>query len=141
MIRAYLAGASAEYELVSRVAERLTASGKYSITYPWWVDVAKALGEGRDANRGMSLEEAHAFAQADLRAIESSDVFWLLMPRTTSTGCFVELGYAMRQKLGAAGVPHLVVSFDFERSIFSSFADCRFPDHDAALAHLLEAAS
>jgi len=139
-IACYLAGSSQEHELVAAFASKLEATGLYSITYPWWNDVAKAKAERRDANRGMSRDEARRLMKLDVRAVCACYVFWLLMPETLSIGCFVELGVAMREASMRSGQMSLIVSGDYGRSIFTSSweKDVTFATHDDALARLLE---
>ena len=146
MRRIYVAGASIEHERVASFADRLCVNDRYFITYPWWQDVAKAKAEGL-SDRDMSKGQRKLQALRDLyEGVLSADVFWLLVPATSSTGAWCELGAALvsahmaDRGLGGGPDPYVViVSGDIQASIFTSLAHHGFATHDEALAHLLGA--
>jgi hypothetical protein len=128
-MRFYLAGASAESEMVRDYAARVVAVG-HSLTMRWWEPVLDRRAAGlTDAT--LTLDERLAYSRADIRAVRGADVFWLLVPERPSTGAWCELGIAL-----SAGAL-VVVSGAWERCVFTADADHRFETHEEALAWLV----
>jgi hypothetical protein len=127
----YVAGASAEVDLIAQYITKLEAAG-YSITLNWTKSVLayRAAGITEAALRG--VEQLH-YASQDLIGVYDADFVWLLAPAqsNTSVGAWVELGAAY-----ARGIP-VLVSHDLGQSIFTSLAFRSFETHDAALAWLV----
>lgn len=97
----YCAGASKELDRCTRWIQALQREGIH-VTYDWTVSVAKFGSAGAE----LKDYEKRAFARADLRGVEEASVLWLLAPAptSTSTGAWIELGFALR---GAGDHPHL----------------------------------
>ena len=134
----YVAGASAELDLVDRYVARLRAGG-WRVTLDWCAIVRDNGGPDR-SNMVDSAERARAIATADLDAVAEADVFWLVVPAAPSIGCWVKIGVACAARaLPCGGRPHptIIISADRGQTIFTALADVAFPTHDEALAHLL----
>lgn len=129
-LRVYVAGASAEVMLVRGYMARLRAAG-ITITHDWTDDV---VALGADASV-LTREQRLSIAARDLAAIDAADVFWLLAPTlpTRSTGCWVELGFALR----AARRPRVLVSGEGASvCVFSALAE-RFDSHENGFRRVL----
>ena len=143
-MKIYVAGASAQIDLVEGFIAALKKHS-HTITFDWTVVVRRAGSASPD-----DLDVRRAAAESDLRGVERSDLMWLVQPdeASTSTGAWVELGYAHALKdlrgrsvgVRAAAPPVLVVSGASKKCIFSDLADHRFASHDDALAFILEMA-
>lgn len=121
-MRIYVAGGSSEYELVSSYMTRLEDAG-HVITHDWTRLVRAYGGNPPDAT---DIQRA-AWSNEDLRAVESSELVWLLMPERASFGAGVEVGFAC-----AKNIP-FIVSGRWTASIFSAFAAARCDTHEEAL--------
>lgn len=131
----YVAGASAEVDMVAGYMQRLREGG-WTIVYDWTVDVLsnRALGV-KDSD--LSELDASRYAENDMAAVRRSDAFWLLIPEANSIGCWLEFGMAL-----AVPCHHIVVSGNKRRSIFTVCHDVWFAAHDEALeCFLAEGAS
>jgi hypothetical protein len=128
-MKIYLGGSSLEADMVRDFAQLVERQG-HVITLGWW-EAVLANREAGIPDTALSHEQRKAFAQADLAAVTTADVFWLLAPNAPSTGCWVELGCA----LAGPGVI-TVVSGAWQRCIFADMADHRFDAHTDALAWL-----
>ncbi len=127
-MKLYLAGASAEAEMVRDFAQLVESCG-HVITMKWWEPVLANRAAGIP-DSALSHEERVAHAKADRRAVRQADVFWLLVPSAQSTGAWVEFGVALER----AGL--VIVSGDYRRCIFADEADHRFASHADALKWL-----
>lgn len=127
-LRVYIAGASAEVELCERYRDRLHANG---IDVHDWMSRVRANPRRHD--RAIPETERRRIAAQNANAVASADVFWLLIPETTTIGAWVELGIAF----GSAR-PAIIVSGPW-RSIFADLAD-QFSSHEHAFDHVVELA-
>lgn len=129
----YIAGASAEIERAERAIAYARSVG-LAVSYDWTVDVRKAMAAGV---RDSELEDVQAryFALNDLEGVAFGRAFVFLAPprEINSTGCWIELGYA----LNPSPTPRfIVVSRERapRRSIFESLATVpQCPADDAAI--------
>jgi hypothetical protein len=148
--RIYVAGASAQIELIECMLAKLIEAG-WVITCDWCAAV-RAAGNVASPDDPQVRREA---ALADLEGVATADVFWLVQPdsTSTSTGSWVELGFALALRVNVPmahalggdegirhvlagerpGLPRIVVSGTSMKCIFSDLADCRFQSHDDAL--------
>lgn len=62
------------------------------ISYDWTREITPFDSDTPD-------DVAFNISKTELRAIEHSDYFWLLVPETGGTGCWVEFGFAMGAQL------------------------------------------
>lgn len=124
----YIAGASSESRLIAGFAERLARVG-FVLPCPWWnvVEHAKSLGR-TDAD--LTLDEARAIGEEELAAVESCDLFWLVMPPLTlrSPGCWTELGARLGKRLS------VVASGPVQNRVFTSLVADRYATHEEAMA-------
>lgn len=124
----YIAGASSESRLIAGFAERLSRVG-FVLPCPWWnvVEHAKSLGL---TDTDLTLAEACAIAEEELAAVESCDLFWLVMPskESRSAGCWTELGARLGKKLS------VVASGPEQNRVFTSLVEERFATHEEAMA-------
>jgi len=133
--RIYIAGASANIELHERFNREVIEAG-WTITCDWCAAV-RAAGNVASPDDPQVRREA---ALADLEGVATADVFWLVQPEgsATSTGCWVELGYALALQALGMSRPRgiygpIVVSGSSKKCIFADLADYRFQSHDDAL--------
>lgn len=119
----YVAGASAEIELVRGYMRRLESAG-LRIAYDW--------PAGIDAHGGLANEgvpNPKKVAEGDIRGIEAATIFWLILPEKPTIGAWVELGIALGLRRGRERVSHprwqtIVISGPrLAVSIFNSHAD------------------
>lgn len=111
-LRVYVAGASAEPERVRWAMDAVRDAGA-AVTLDWLAPIEA----GVPANTGLSDAERRQYARADLDAVVSSDVLWLLAPEAPSAGAWVELGHALR-----CHVVVIVSGPARKRSIFAALA-------------------
>lgn len=117
-LRLYLAGASAEHERVSRMADVLHESGLVALPDPWWVGADQWTG--RDSEHCVETQRSIAFAH--MWTIMTCHVFWLLWPRQPSHGAMFELGIAARL---SPAVRTIVTGPGCSSSIYTALADVR----------------
>lgn len=132
----YLAGASSEVDQCEAYMRLLRDAG-WRVTFDWTVGLRANQAAGkRDID--LTLEEMRSYASADLEGVRQADWIWVLAPEppNASTGCWVELGDALRSGRG-----RVVVSGHWRRCIFAALAGQRFALHDEALAWLLRRSS
>jgi hypothetical protein len=138
--RIYVAGASAQIELIERYLSCLRAAG-WTITVDWCAAVRRAGNVASPDDPAVR----RAAATEDLKGVATADVIWLVQPEgsSTSTGAWVELGYALCEreyrlatvmKIGECVTTplHIVVSGTSRKCIFSDLADYRFQSHEDA---------
>jgi hypothetical protein len=128
-LRVYIAAAARELDRAKRMIAAARALGTVEITRDWTpdIDAAQAAGK-RDAD--YSGEERRTFAAADLFAVRTAHVVWLLAPEEGGRGSWVEFGYA----LGSAPHASTIVSGPFARhSIFTELAHHVVQTDDEAL--------
>lgn len=127
MRRIYVAGAAAEVQRAEAAIAAVRAIG-FDIALDWTVGIREANLAGRiDAD--LSDTEQQRFALADLRAVETADLLWLLAPSDRrGRGSFVELGYALGK-----GVPCIVSGPDSRHCIFAALCSHEFGTDAEAL--------
>ena len=125
----YVAGASGEIDIVEPYVKRLKEAG-FLIAHDWCAVVRKV----GSANTVMTCAERRGHTLTDREASQCADVFWLLVPKRVSVGCWVEFGYATSSGSNAKRV---VVSADDERSIFTALADESFETHESAFRYIV----
>lgn len=132
----YVAGASAELDLVRGYIARLRDAG-HEITFDWTGEVAQ-WGSSAAA---LTEEQRRGLAKKDIDAIMAAEVFWLLVPSAVTQGAWIELGVALtRARLRGVeevGFVGPVVVSGSDACIFTLLADKRFETHDEALAFLV----
>ncbi len=132
----YHAGASSEIDLIEKQNAQLVEAG-WAVTFDWTVPVRKA-GSGSPDDKDIR----RSAALADLEGVLAADVVWISQPEgsSTSTGVWVELGYALakREYRGGAHGPKIVVSGTSMKCIFSDLADFRFMSHEDALDFIIK---
>lgn len=122
-LRIYIAASSREVERV-RAAQAAVAARGWTLTLDWLTPMLANIEAGRP-DAALGDEEAAEYARADLAAIASADVLWLLAPTQPTKGAYVELGYA----LGTRRVP--VVVSGPRTSIFEALGACVTTDAEA----------
>jgi nucleoside 2-deoxyribosyltransferase len=128
-LRVYVAGASKEPERVRWAMDSLRSAG-CKVTLDWLAVIEKA----GSANEGLSDAQRARAAHDDLVGVQVADVLWVLAPENTSTGAWVELGYAL-----ALGTIVVVSGHARTRSIFAALAGHEFDSDDEALEHIVSA--
>jgi nucleoside 2-deoxyribosyltransferase len=128
-VRIYLAGASANIAVCEYWMAQLRTRG-HTITLDWTVPIRENAAAGR-TDAALSVVEKRHYARADLDAIKSADMVWVLAPAGPSTGAWVEMGYALALRPTSLA-PWLVVSGPHDRCIFASLASQTFSDHAQA---------
>lgn len=118
-MKVYLAGAAKELEVCESWRDLLIGEG-IEISYDWMRDIRAAGENVRD--RDLSQESRHQYARNDLNGVTFADVFWLLVPEEKGVGCWVELGYALRQYWLFRNLT-VIASGDHLRTIFLSGED------------------
>lgn len=136
MRRIYLAAASSTRETEAKpYIARLRAAG-WDISFDWTIEVDAA--EAHPTAYEFMSENTLNNCDLDLRGVETADVVWVLAPSkpSTSTGAWVELGYALGLALarGFDQRPYILVSGDYERCLFTRRADQLIADHEKAFA-------
>jgi|HubBroStandDraft_1064217.scaffolds.fasta_scaffold38917_6 hypothetical protein len=126
-MRLYLAGASAEVEVCEWYRDRLLAEG-VEIVHNWMAGV-RANPERRDNE--IPRRDRKRIAATCANYVTEADVFWLLSPRESTIGAWVELGIAF----GSARST-IVVSGPW-RSVFGDLADLQFTEHAHAFEHIV----
>lgn len=152
--RIYVAGASAQIELIECLLAKLIEAG-WIITVDWCAAV-RAAGNVASPEDPATRRSA---ALLDLEGVATADVLWLVQPEgsSTSTGAWVELGFALALRMNAttvralhldgslaksleyttrSGLPVIVVSGTSRKCIFADLADYRFQSHDDALDYI-----
>jgi hypothetical protein len=66
----------------------------YEVTHRWPEQVRRIRHEQGRQDHELSERELRQIALDDLDGVRRADVFWLLVPETSSVGCWVELGWA-----------------------------------------------
>jgi len=127
MMTVYVAGASAELDLVSGYMAKLLEAG-VTVTFDWPANI-RAVGNAnpREASVGSRMQ----WSEEDLRGVYDAHTFWLLVPAGPTIGAWVEYGYAWALRR------RIVVSGDHLKTIFTSLADHAFQTHDEALAFII----
>ena len=132
----YHAGASSEVDLIEKQNAVLVEEG-WKITFDWTIPVRKA-GSGSPDDKDIR----RSAALADLEGVVMADVVWISQPEgsSTSTGVWVELGYALakREYKGGTHGPKIVVSGTSMKCIFADLADFRFMSHEDALDFIIK---
>lgn len=138
-MKIYIAGASAELDIVQGYMRRVRAAG-WEVTHDWTAQVAEARAANiNDTN--ISDQEAAEHATDDLvKGVSAADLLWFIVPpKGRSAGSWVEYGFAL------AIVPFLkerkreytvVVSGDVAQSIFLRLSSYRFDSHEKACTFL-----
>ena len=103
-MKIYVAGSSAELDRASNAMAFVRGRG-HEITHDWVADIQRERIEGGREDHELGPHEQMAFARADLQGVTAADLLWLLVPDTTSTGAWVELGWALARskKIIASG--------------------------------------
>ena len=135
----YVAGASAQIELIEKYLGKLRAAG-WTITFDWTIPVREVGNASPD-----DPQIRRAAALADLAGVLAARVLWLVQPdaTSTSTGAWVELGSAitkrvLAEKFTGIGPVSVVASGSSMKCIFSDLADYRFQSHDDAFDFIVK---
>lgn len=137
----YVAGPSREPHIteIETFIHALESSGKFTITEEDWTKAVRtAGGVGSPDDPGIR----RTAATADLAGVEHASIVWVLQleETSTSTGAWVELGYALGLRdldIPYHRTPTIIVSGASRNCIFADLADYRFLDHKDALAFLV----
>src|SRR5262249_23058209 len=134
-MKIYIAGASSEPERVRAAMDAARKLG-FEVTVDWLA----AIAEAGAANAGLSVADRIKYANADRAGVENADIVWLLAPAGSSTGAWVELGYALGLRSDRTMLRPLwqtIVSGPAQdRCIFAELCDLKFREDAEALAHL-----
>lgn len=117
----YIAGASSELPLVESYMDRARSAG-HRITRDWCA-LVRTHGHANPTDPA----QRRILCMGDVDGILNCELFWLLVPKEHSIGCWVELG--MAHNLGRS----IFMSGDWGRTIFSALADRLYTSHDNAL--------
>ena len=129
-MKIYVAGASSEVILIEELMACLREGG-IEITCDWTENIRFAQ------NQEVDLSYKRACAEADLRGIREAAVFWMVLPKAESIGCYVELGYAIgiRRCIVVSG---LVTPNNIFCMLESDILFKKFAIHSSALTYLIE---
>lgn len=132
-MKIYVAGASAQIELIEGFISRLRAAG-CEITLDWTVLVRQAGSASPDD--AVLRKQA---AEGDLDGVDGCELYWLVKPDALnpSTGAWVELGAALTRKRLLVKGPITVASGASQKCIFADLCDHNFVNHEDALAFIL----
>jgi hypothetical protein len=133
-MKIYVMGSSNELELCKRMMDRLREVG-YTIAHDWVADVEKN-GGGNPAH--LTDVQAARYAEQDLKAIETADIYWFILPETVTRGAWVEFGYILgfqNAKWESEGLKTspIIVSGNKVQSIFTRLCSKHYDTHDKAL--------
>ena len=129
-LRVYVAGSSKERERVRAAMDAVRAIEGCELAHDWLAHVEETIAAGK-TDADLSDRERDA-AEADLRAVRSSDLLWFLVPESHSDGAHVELGYA----IGLGTAMGIVASGEARGSIFVELVDSRFKHDRNARTHI-----
>lgn len=92
-MKVYIAAASSEIERAEFFYKLITSQGIECTSS--WIENVRKVGEGNPV--AATFEDRKRWSEENLRAIDASDVVWMLAPDTGvfSHGAFFELGYAI----------------------------------------------
>lgn len=126
-IGVYVSASSAETERAKKMMDALREKG-IPVRSTWIENVA---ANGGVANpRDASVEDRQKWSLQDVREAISSQIFWLLMPSGPhSFGAAFEMGFFTA--LANDAMQGCIVSGDYKRTIFTSFAECFDTDEEA----------
>jgi hypothetical protein len=129
----YIAAASTEAPDVAVLADRLVRVG-WVITHRWWTSF---LTGAHVAGADMAVEQPTrlAHAEEDISAVLRASVLWLLVPRRTSVGAWVEFGAALAHARSATD-KRVIISGEWRGTIFAELAWARFDTHAQAVSCL-----
>lgn len=122
----YIAGSSKELDRARKYMRAVRESDGLELALDWTVEIEA----NRSANVGLGFGTRRAAAGADLEAIKFADVVWLLVPKTRTSGAWVEMGFTLANRIA------LICSGKTTQSIFCSLADHEFQTDHRALTHL-----
>lgn len=131
-MRIYLAASRREIDLAREFMKRLRGLD-YRITHDWIADIDRNGPNDAD----VAHDEVVRCARNDLDGVESADLFWLMCPKESGSGCFVELGAAIT--LGK----DIVISGAIDRTIFATLAKSQHGaelhrDHESAFQYITQ---
>ena len=136
-MKIYLASNRENIALVKAYAAKLEELG-HTITYEWWRDIETNGPDDTKIDGEILLE----CAESDQFGVMTADLFWLLAPREGGTGCWIELGMAIRSReledSTAYTPPHIVISGAFDRTLFATLneVDECFAEHESAFTFI-----
>ena len=133
-MKIYIAGASRELERARAAMDWCREQG-FEVAHDWVADIDRVRVEGGKSDGDLQLSEQMVFAIADLEAVESADVLWMLVPPPSkhTAGAWVELGVAWSAKT------KIIVSGQHTWHLFCSLADQAFANDRAATRYLADA--
>ena len=134
-MKIYVAASSKELERAERIMAALRARG-HEITFDWTVPIRERAARG-EPDAKLSITERGFYAFKDTNGIEDADLFWQLIPTTESAGAWWELGYATGLRNGKVKHPHVIVSGNPERCLFTVLVPYSFAIDAQALAYVL----
>lgn len=134
-MKIYVAASSKELERAERIMSALRERG-HEITFDWTVPIKARSADGK-SDRGLSFEERAFFAGKDANGISTADLFWQLIPTTESAGAWWEMGYATGLRDSGFKAPHIVVSGEADRCLFTTLVPHWFAIDAQALAYVL----
>lgn len=134
-IKVYVAGASREIEIAEKMILGVRTCG-HLITLDWPQAIREsARRTGELAANGPSIPHTSQVEAAKdcADAVRNADIFWLLVPKrgTETAGCWVEYGIAHAEQ-----VKNIIVSGEYQKSIFCAAAHARFDRHSSALDYI-----
>jgi hypothetical protein len=133
----YVAGASTELERAERAMNFVRRLG-WEVAHDWVADVRRVREEGGREDDELTDAERREFAEADLYAVASADLLWLLSPTTASSGAWVEFGFFLARLDSSQDAPRLIVSGPTARyHIFCALA-CRVFDYETDAGEYLK---
>lgn len=121
-MRLYLAGASAELQLIEGYIKRILAETSHTITHDW----TKAVRRYGANPPNMLLPDRKLASIEDLSGAFQADLVWLLVPAAASIGCYFEVGAAFQDG------KQIIASGDTRKSIFCSLFKAEYPTHEDA---------
>ena len=133
-MKIYVAGASKEVQTSIKYITKLKEAG-FEITHDWTVEVTENINKG-GSDKTLTREERKKYATWDIKGVIAADILWVILPENSvGNGYWVELGAGIAVNVTKAKI--IVISGEFNKSIFCELAHYYGPNHDNALEFIL----
>ena len=102
MLKIYVAASSKEMDRAQKAMDWVKTTWGLELAHDWVADIKQRAERGL-TDDDLTMEEAARFVGADINAILQSNVLWLLLPTTPTTGAWIEYGIGIvARRLGNA---------------------------------------
>ena len=140
-MKVYVASSFADKETLAQPYMAKLREACIEVTHDWTVPSPhappEAFAPGAVNELSLSLDIQQKLAEEDLLGVQKADAIWIIAPPTGGTGCWIELGYALKTRRSQRSESSMLVfTSGPRRSIFASLTE-HFDEHDEALAHII----